>query len=123
MCRKQLRARRREMPIARDEEIPHIDATCQKREYREQLRRIAAAHGVPCYLFITEAPEEVIRRRLAERVRQGTSISDGRWEIYLRQKEEFEPVVADEGEALVVDSSTPLHDAVDLLLSAMGLLR
>jgi len=100
-----------------------VDATCQKREYRVRLRRIAAAHGVPCYLFITEAPEVVIRGRLAERVRQGASISDGRWEIYLRQKEEFEPILAGEGEALVVDSSAALNDAVDVLLSAMGLLR
>lgn len=100
-----------------------IDATCQKREARENLQRLAARHEVPLYLFVAEAPEEVIRGRLAERVRQGTDISDGRWEIYLRQREEFEPVVAGESEALAVDSSAPVHETVDLILSAMGLLR
>ena len=100
-----------------------VDATCQKRRVRESLQVVAARHGVPRYLFVAEAPEEVIRSRLAERERQGTDISDGRWEIYLRQKEAFKPILADEGEALVVDSSAPVHATVDAILSAMGLLR
>lgn len=98
-----------------------VDATCQKREVRENLHRLAARHGVPLYLFVAEAPAEVIRGRLAERVRQGTDISDGNWEIYLRQREEFEPVLAGEGASVIVDSSAPLNDTLDVILSSMGL--
>lgn len=98
-----------------------VDATCQKRESRESLQRLAAGHGMPFYLFIAEAPEEVIRERLAERVRQGTGISDGRWEIYLRQREEFEPILVSEGDSVAVDSSAPLNDTLDVILRAMGL--
>ena len=99
-----------------------VDATCQKREVRENLQRLAAGHGVSFYLFVVEAPEEVIRERLAERVRQGTGISDGRWEIYLRQKGEFEPIQVNEEVAVVVDSAAPLNETVDVILGAMGLL-
>ena len=99
-----------------------IDATCQKRKVRESLQRLAASREVPLYLFVVEAPEEIIRERLAKRVREGTSISDGRWEIYLRQKEEFEPVMDSEGVSVTIDSSAPLHETVDLILGAMGLL-
>jgi len=100
-----------------------IDATCQKRGVRESLHRLAASHGVPLYLFVAAAPEEVIRGRLAEREQQGTSISDGRWEIYLRQREEFEPVLASERVSVTLDSSAPLDEIVDIILGAMGLLR
>lgn len=99
-----------------------VDATCQKRETRENLHRLAARHGVPLYLFVAEAPEEVIRGRLAERARQGTDISDGSWEIYLRQREEFEPVLAGEGASVIVDSSAPLNDTLNVILKAMGLI-
>jgi len=99
-----------------------IDATCQKRGVRENLQRLATGHEVPFYLFVAEAPEEVIRGRLAERVSQGGGISDGRWEIYLRQKEEFEPILSSEGDSLVVDSSAPLNETIDVILSSMGLM-
>lgn len=100
-----------------------IDATCQKRRVRESLHRLAANRGVPLYLFVAEAPEKIIRERLAERVRKGDGISDGRWEIYLRQRQEFEPILDSEGDKLVVDSSAPLHETVDLILGAMGLMH
>jgi predicted kinase len=99
-----------------------IDATCQKRRVRESLHRLAANHEVPLYLFVAEAPEEVIRERLAERIRQKTAISDGRWEIYQRQKAEFEPVLASEGAAITLESSGLLCETVDTILGAIGLL-
>ena len=99
-----------------------VDATCKLREHRELLRRIAERHGAPLYLVMAEAPEEIVRQRLEERVRQGTSISDGRWEIYLRQKKEFEPFLESEVEHLIVNSSASIHDAVDAILDAIGLM-
>lgn len=44
------------------------------------------------YLFVQcICREEEIRRRLVERSRDPKAVSDGRWEIYLTQKEKFEP--------------------------------
>jgi uncharacterized protein len=99
-----------------------VDATCKRREDRERLHRVAESHGAKMYLISAEAPEDIVRQRLEERVRQGKSISDGRWEIYLRQREEFEPFLESEGIQLVVDSSAPLNDIVDAILGAMGLM-
>lgn len=99
-----------------------IDATCQKRAVRERLHKLAARHSVPFYLFVAEASEEVIRRRLTEREDKGTDISDGSWDIYLRQREEFEPIPASEGAALIVDNSAALNEAIDSILAALGLL-
>jgi aminoglycoside phosphotransferase family enzyme/predicted kinase len=99
-----------------------VDATCKLRENRELLRRIAERHGALLHLVMAESPEEIVRQRLEERVRQGTSISDGRWEIYLRQQKEFEPLLESEGEHVIVNSSASLHDTVDTILDVMGLM-
>lgn len=100
-----------------------VDATCRRMVDRATLRAVADRHAAPLYVVVTEAPPEVIRQRLADRLRQGSSVSDGRWEIYLRQKEEFEPVLASEGKLVVIDSSAPLHDNVDKILRAMELVH
>jgi len=99
-----------------------IDATCKRREDRESLLRIAESYGAPLHLVLVETPESIVRQRLEERSRNGKSISDGRWEVYLRQREEFEPLLLSEGRLLAVDGSAPLHDTIDAILDAMGLL-
>lgn len=99
-----------------------VDATCKRRSDRERLRRVAAENGAELFLIAVAAPEEVIRQRLTERVLLGTGISDGNWEIYLRQREEFEPLAAEEGAQLLLDSSVPLAENLDAILAAMGLI-
>lgn len=99
-----------------------VDATCKNREERDNLRRVAASHGAPFHIIVAESPEVLTRQRLDERVKQGTSISDGRWEIYLRQREEFEPFLESEGEHIVVDSAESLRDTVDSILRALKLM-
>jgi uncharacterized protein len=42
---------------------------------------------IRCY-----ASDQTIRSRLAKRLAQGKHISDGRWEIYQRQKKAYEPI-------------------------------
>jgi hypothetical protein len=36
---------------------------------------------------------------------KGKSVSDGRWEIYLDQKKDFEPIGSDEREHIVIDTT------------------
>jgi uncharacterized protein len=38
------------------------------------------------------ASEETTKKRLDRRAEEGTDISDGRWEIYVTQKEAYEPL-------------------------------
>jgi uncharacterized protein len=99
-----------------------IDATCKRRKDRESLLQIAEQHGAPLYLVLAESPEPVIRQRLEERTRNATSISDGTWEVYLRQRDEFEPILPSEGRLLAVDGSASPEATVDAILDAMGLI-
>lgn len=92
-----------------------VDATCKRRAEREELRRLAREGGVPLFQLLVRAPEELIRQRLNQRNSQ-EGVSDARWEIYLRQKEEFEPLLESEGEWLTVDSSAALPEALNAIL-------
>ena len=40
-------------------------------------------------------PEDVVKQYLTDRVKK-KSVSDGRWEIYVKQKESFESMLPDE---------------------------
>lgn len=54
--------------------------------------------------------EDVVKSRLAERALDSQAVSDGRWEIYLAQKERFQPVTASERvQVIELDTNAPLE--------------
>jgi uncharacterized protein len=85
-----------------------LDATFQKKKYRDMVRHVAAKYhatlvGVQCV-----CPDEVVKKRLEDRLKK-KSISDGRWEIYLQQKTTFEPFSAEE-DSLMMDTSDESYE-------------
>ncbi len=68
-----------------------IDATYTSSERRREVADVAQAAGARLRAILCTAPDEVVRRRLEERFKQG-SVSDGRWEIYLAQRPAFQEV-------------------------------
>jgi len=87
----------------------------------ERRRALALAKEAPADFFIVECvlDEESIKLRLAERFRQG-SVSDGRWEIFEPQKQQFEPVVeVSPQNHVIIDSSKPLSEATNQVLEKL----
>lgn len=82
-------ARDAEKLIARGKGVI-LDATFTQRGQRQRMARLAAKHHVPMLLIHCSVAEDTIRQRLIQRAAQGLDVSDGRWEIYLRQKANFE---------------------------------
>jgi hypothetical protein len=68
-----------------------LDASYQRQADREQVRMLAQRLGVRLYFVLCVCPEEEMKRRMAARALDPQAVSDGRWEIYLKQKERFEP--------------------------------
>ena len=97
-----------------------LDATFRRRSDRAALRAVARKLQVPFYVIETSCGEELVRERLERRSLRQDEVSDGRWELFPRQRAEFEPLFA--GEAITVDSSQPLTAAVDQALREMGLM-
>ena len=67
-----------------------LDATFSRRAHRQRMAHLTAKHDVPFVQIHCSAPENLIQQRLTRRATQGQNVSDGRWEIYLQQKERFE---------------------------------
>ncbi|RII27719.1 MAG: kinase [Geobacter sp.] len=99
-----------------------VDATFRSRSDRLEFRGLTSRHTIPFIIIRTDCPERVIKQRLEERIKNTEEISDGRWELFHRQRDEFEPPDESEGRVVVADCSRPVMDAVDEVLKGMGLL-
>ncbi|MBI2935145.1 MAG: AAA family ATPase [Chloroflexi bacterium] len=97
-----------------------LDATFRKQAEREAAWSLAQEFGARFLLVECRCPEEETRKRLARRLEQG-SISDGRWEVYVQQKVDLEPVSGMEPlQYLLVDSSRPLPELANTVLNRWG---
>ncbi len=99
-----------------------LDASFRKRMDRDSFRQLALRHGVPFYIIITACPEELTRQRLSSRILDAGEPSDGRWELYFRQKAEFEEVDANEGKCITLDTSGGYLENLDEILKFLDLL-
>jgi hypothetical protein len=84
-----------------------LDASFIKRAERLRAKSLAEETGADFIILECVLDEESVRRYLARRWQQG-SVSDGRWEVYLEQRERFDPVteVADAAH-IIIDTSLP----------------
>ncbi|MFA6284119.1 MAG: AAA family ATPase [Desulfurivibrionaceae bacterium] len=95
-----------------------LDASYQRRADRDRVRMLAQRLGVRLYYILCVCPEEEMKQRMAKRALDPNAVSDGRWEIYLKQKERFEPP-AELAPAQLITLSTDLPlEAVLAQLSA-----
>lgn len=62
-----------------------VDATFVQRDQREQFAQLASRLGIPLFFIHSSASAAATQARLAARAASGSDISDGRWEIYLKQ--------------------------------------
>jgi uncharacterized protein len=69
-----------------------LDATFGQKAHREKILRLAEKHRVPIVLIHCVASDETTEKRLAQREAEGKDVSDGRWEIYSKQKAGYQPI-------------------------------
>ena len=81
-------------------------------------------HGAKRFQFTMPKTigKKIMRERLEDRKNDPAAISDGRWELYQQQKNEFEPVEENEGKTITVDTSTSLLNNVDTILRHLELI-
>ena len=99
-----------------------LDASFARRDLRDRVFRLAAAHGAEAFLVECTLPDTMILSRLAGRVREGWSVSDGRIEIFPRQKEAFERILEIPRERhVLLRTDRPVQALVDEVLAHRGL--
>ncbi len=88
-----------------------LDATFQRRVDRDTARGLASERSVPYLIVECRAGEEDVRKRLRQRERRDDDPSDANWNIHLRQRQAYEPLVGSETrDSLVLDTAAPPED-------------
>ena len=69
-----------------------LDASFREREDRLKARDLASSLEARFFLLKCVLPQDMVRERLTKRMKEDSSISDGRWEIFDEQQEKFDSV-------------------------------
>lgn len=93
-----------------------MDASFSRRADRFAAAALARRLGVRFCLFHTECPEEVSRERLEVREAAGRDVSDGRWELFSRQKNDFEPLLPQQENWEEIDTSQPVEGSLGCIV-------
>ncbi len=67
------------------------DASFLRRDDRARARSVATETKAQFHIIQCYCPDEIARIRLGERLEKGGDPSEGRWEIFLEQKERLDP--------------------------------
>ncbi|MBI5285214.1 MAG: AAA family ATPase [Chloroflexi bacterium] len=98
-----------------------LDATHISRGDRLAARRLAQDAGARLLAVHVVADETTVRARLDERTAAGDAVSDARWNVYLSQRERFEPPdELSEADLVRIDSGRPLHENVVEVLKGIA---
>ena len=97
-----------------------LDATYSRLGDRKTAEDLASRHGAEFLVAFCDAPADVVRERLGKRSADPSRVSDGRWEIYLKQRESFEQFAESErSNVLQIDSRLPIDDQAQAILNRL----
>ncbi|OCC14502.1 hypothetical protein DBT_2043 [Dissulfuribacter thermophilus] len=97
-----------------------LDATYLDASYRLALIELEDYIDCKVVFILCELEDELVRERLKFREMEGTSPSDGRYEIYLKQKEAFVPFGPEEEDRVIrVNTKSDLETNLNVLLGLL----
>ena len=89
-----------------------LDASFKKRQDRLQARSLAEKVKADFAVIECLLTEETVKNRLEQRLKDG-SVSDGRWEIFEQQKQDFDKITELPSENhIILDTSQPMSNIV-----------
>lgn len=99
-----------------------LDGSYSSRDERSLVLELAVALDTGCVFIQCVCSDMVVRERLELRARDPQAVSDGRWEIYLVQKEKFQPPTELEPSRLIrVDTEQSVDTLVENLATSLDL--
>jgi len=94
-----------------------VDATFRDQQERRRFREAAAELGAETVTLLLDCPEALVRTRLEQRQADNTSVSDGTWQVYLRQAAGFIRPDEQEGRLVQLDAGLSPPQQVAALLA------
>ena len=97
-----------------------LDASFQRKSDRKMILNMADELGIKVFVVETLCKDEEIKKRLNTRINDKKQASDGRWEIYSRQKEAFEAIdeIGDDSH-IIVDTTEPVDVCIEKVLERL----
>jgi aminoglycoside phosphotransferase family enzyme/predicted kinase len=97
-----------------------IDASFRRREERENAAALARQLKADFFIIECTSPDEEIKTRLEKRLLKKGEASDGRWEIYVDQKNHYERIdeFGDETH-IVIDTNRKREESMNAALTAL----
>ncbi len=97
-----------------------LDATYIDRDKRKRLQEVARASGAKLIFIVCTCSEEEVEKRLEHRSMEKGKVSDGRLEIYKKQKEIFSEPGSDEADHVIrLDTNHPIEEIISTLETAL----
>ncbi len=89
-----------------------LDASFKKKNERARARSLAEETNADFVVIECTLDEKTIKSRLEQRLKEG-SVSDGRWEVYESQKQDFDKIMELSSQNhIIVDTSQPVSDII-----------
>jgi predicted kinase len=97
-----------------------LDASFQRKTNRKIVLNMADELRIKVFVVETLCKDEEIKKRLNTRIKDKKQASDGRWEIYSRQKEIFEAIdEIKEGFHIIIDTAEPVEVCIEKVLERL----
>ena len=93
-----------------------VDASYQYAQDRQNIKDLARKLNCQAYFILCQCPEAEMKRRMDLREKDPAAVSDGRWEIYEKQKNRFEaPDELSADELIILDTQGSLEELLEEL--------
>lgn len=97
-----------------------LDASYQNHAERNRVRTLAAELQVKCCFILCKVPEQIMKKRMAQRALDPQAVSDGRWQIYQQQKKYFDyPDELNKTELIVLNTDMAVEKTLNILQDAV----
>ena len=94
-----------------------LDASFKKRPDRLRARSLAEEAKADFAVIECILDEDTVKSRLEQRLKKEGSVSDGRWEIFESQKQDFDKVTEFPSENhIILDTSQPMSNIIKIVL-------
>lgn len=98
-----------------------IDASFLKSKWRKKAKRIALKNNAKFFIIAPFTSERKIKERFLKRKRD---VSNGRWEIYLKQKENYDEIDEDEKKyTIFIDNNKSKGEILKEIDSFLSILK
>lgn len=102
-----------------------IDGSFKKKSHRKLILDLAVEMGIRFFIIETICKDEEIKKRLTNRLKNEKTDSDGRLEIYDKQKKDFDVIDApefvsrDRDSHIIVDTTEPVDVCIEKILERL----